>query len=70
MLSTVPLMIFARRVIEPATFPLLFTIAVFYLSDKARALFSPLPGVYRFLILLEVLGIILMALIALRRSRE
>lgn len=67
-ISTIPLAVFARRVVDPAIFPLLFSVIFFYLTDKARALFSPLPGVYRLLILLEALGVILVILIALRRD--
>lgn len=67
-LSTVPLVIFARRVIERPIYLLLFSVVVFYLADKARALFTPLPGVYRFLLLLEVFGVLLAILPMLRRQ--
>ncbi|TCS39300.1 mechanosensitive ion channel-like protein [Paucimonas lemoignei] len=69
-LSTVPLIVFARRVCEPILNPLLFAIAGFYLADKARSLFIPLPGVYRFLILLEVLSLALVVLLTDRRMRR
>ncbi|QAU34502.1 mechanosensitive ion channel domain-containing protein [Janthinobacterium sp. 17J80-10] len=68
-LSTVPLVIFARRMIDPAIYRLLLSVVIFYLADKARALFTPLPGVYRFLLLLEVLGVFLAVLPVLRRRQ-
>ena len=67
--STVPLVIFSRRVIDRSIYLLLFSVVIFYLADKARALFAPLPGVYRVLLLLEVLGVFLMILPVLRRLR-
>lgn len=68
-LSTVPLVIFGRRMVEPEIYRLLFYVVIFYLADKARALFTPLPGVYRFLLLLEVLGVFLVLLPVLRRRQ-
>ncbi len=69
-LSTVPLLVFARRVIGEHIYPVLYAIVVFYLADKARALFAPLPGAHRILLLLEVLALLLFAAATLRRSRN
>lgn len=67
-LSTVPLAVFVRRICEPVLNPLLFSVVGFYLADKTRSLFSPLPGVYRFLILLEVLSLVFLVLLTQRRT--
>ncbi|HEY8607117.1 MAG TPA: mechanosensitive ion channel domain-containing protein [Noviherbaspirillum sp.] len=64
-----PLLVFARRVVETRIYPLLLALVAFYLADRLRALFAPLPGVHRVLLLLEVLSLILFFLTWLRHHR-
>lgn len=66
-LAAGPLLVVARRIIEMRIYLLLYLTVIFYLTDRARALFSPLPGVHRFLLLLEVLSFLLFILNMLRR---
>lgn len=69
-LASGPLLVFARRVVEARIWPLLASLVGFYLADRLRALFAPLPGVHRVLLLLEVLGLMLFFLTWLRRNRD
>jgi potassium efflux system protein len=69
-LAAGPLLVVARRIIELRIYLLLYLTVVFYLVDRARALFAPLPGVYRFLLLLEVLSLILFIVNTLRRHQH
>ncbi len=67
-LVAVPLMIFARRVVDSRFYPFLYAGVGFYLADRVRALFSPLPGVSRIMLLIEALAVMLFILVSLRRS--
>lgn len=69
-LAAGPLLVVARRIIEMRVYLLLYLTVIFYLIDRARALFAPLPGVHRFLLLLEVLGLILFIVNTLRRHQH
>lgn len=69
-LAAGPLLVFARRVVEARIWPLLASLVGFYLADRVRALFAPLPGVHRVMLLLEVLGLMLFVLTWLRRNRD
>jgi potassium efflux system protein len=46
-------MVFARRVIDSGLYLLLYVIVGFFLADKLRSLFAPLPGVSRLMLLIE-----------------
>jgi potassium efflux system protein len=52
-LAAVPVMVFARRVIDSGLYPLLYAIVGFYLADRLRSLFAPLPGASRLMFLIE-----------------
>jgi potassium efflux system protein len=69
-LGAAPLLVFARRVIDSGLYPVLYASIGFYLADRLRAIFAPLPGVSRLMFLLEVLLIILFLSWALRTSRQ
>ena len=69
-LAAGPLLAVARRIIEIRVYPLLYLTVIFYLADRARALVAPLPGVHRFLLLLEVLSFLLFILSTLRRHQH
>jgi potassium efflux system protein len=57
-LGAPPLMVFARRVIDSGLYPVLYAIVGFYLADRLRELFAPLPGISRLMFLAEALLII------------
>lgn len=69
-LAAGPLLVVARCIIEKHIYFLLNLTVIFYLVDRARALFAPLPGVHRFLLLLEVLCLLLFIVNTLRRHRH
>ncbi|MEN3294313.1 MAG: potassium-dependent mechanosensitive channel [Burkholderiales bacterium] len=52
-LGAFPVMVFARRVIDSGLYPMLYAIVGFYLADRLRSLFAPLPGVSRLMFMLE-----------------
>lgn len=66
-LASAPLLAFARRVVDRRIYTLLLSVVIFYLLDRVRALFAPLPGVHRFMLLVEALGLLLVMLAALRQ---
>lgn len=68
--AAVPLLLFARKVVEKRIYQVLCSVVVFYLVDRLRALFSPLPGIHRFLLLIETLGILIFLLSAYRRRQH
>jgi potassium efflux system protein len=55
LLGTVPILLFARRVIEPHLYSVLYGLIGFYLLDKLRLLVGPLPIVARILFIAEAL---------------
>jgi potassium efflux system protein len=67
-LGAAPVMVFARRVIDSGLYPLLYAIVGFYLADRLRGLFAPLPGISRLMFLVEALLIIGFIFWALRMS--
>jgi small-conductance mechanosensitive channel len=69
-LGTIPVLLFARRVIEAHLYPILYAIVGFYLVDKLRTLFTPLPGVARMMFLAETVFLILFLLWTLQVSRR
>jgi potassium efflux system protein len=68
-LAAAPVLVFARRVIDSGLYPVLYAAIGFYLADRLRAIFTPLPGVSRLLFLLEVLALLLFLAWTLRRPR-
>jgi small-conductance mechanosensitive channel len=66
-LVSAPLLVFARRVVDRRVYLLLSPVVLFYLFDRVRALFAPLPGVHRFMLLVESLGLMLVVLAVLRQ---
>ncbi|WP_192804915.1 mechanosensitive ion channel family protein [Noviherbaspirillum aerium] len=66
-LASAPLLVFARRMVDVRLYPLLSSVVIFYLLDRVRALFAPLPGVHRFMLLVEALGLVLVIVTALRQ---
>lgn len=66
-LASAPLLAFARRVVDRRLYLLLSSVVIFYLLDRVRALFAPLPGVHRFMLLVEALGLVLVVMAALRQ---
>jgi potassium efflux system protein len=69
-LGAAPLMVFARRVIDSGLYPLLYAIIGFYLANRLRGLFAPLPGISRLMFLVEALLIIGFIFWTLRMSRR
>ncbi|WP_156397014.1 mechanosensitive ion channel domain-containing protein [Noviherbaspirillum sp. Root189] len=68
--AAVPLLLFARKMVEKRIYEVLCSVVVFYLVDRLRALFSPLPGIHRVLLLIETLGILIFLLSAYRRRQH
>lgn len=66
-LASAPLLAFARRMVDRRIYTLLLSVVIFYLLDRVRALFAPLPGVHRFMLLVEAFGLVLVMLAALRQ---
>lgn len=67
-LGAAPVLVFARRVIDPGLYSVLYAVVGFYLMDRLRLVFSPLPGVSRLMFLLEALLMMLFVSWTLRRS--
>lgn len=68
-LGTAPVLVFVRRMIDTSLYPVLYAVIGFYLSDRLRDIFSPLPGVSRLMLLVESLLAVLFYYWALRRSK-
>jgi potassium efflux system protein len=69
-LAAGPLLVFARRLVDARIYPLLYALVIFYLLDRVRILFAPLPGLHRVALLLEVLSLILFFVAWLRRKQD
>ncbi|WP_326859898.1 mechanosensitive ion channel family protein [Noviherbaspirillum sp.] len=67
-LGTVPMLIFARRLIESHLHTMLYGLVGFYLADKLRAFVAPLPVLSRVLFLVEALLFVVFLVWMLRRS--
>lgn len=63
-LASDPLLVFLRRLAEPRIYRVLSAGILFYMADRLRSLFVPLPGLHRLLLLAEALAIVLFALAA------
>ena len=68
--SAIPTLIFSRRVIERHLYPVLYVVVGFYVLDKLRGVLTPLPVIWRWALLLEILFFLLALALTLRRSRR
>lgn len=69
-IAAAPLLLYARRVIEKRIYQILFAVVVFFLVDRLRALFAPLPGVHRVFLLVETLGMLIFFSVLYQRRRR
>lgn len=69
-LGALPTLLFARRVIEPHLYPVLYGLVGFYLVDKLRVLLTVSPAVARLVFLAESVLALLFILWMLRVSRR
>jgi potassium-dependent mechanosensitive channel len=66
--AAAPMLLFARQVVEKRVYQVLFAVVVFFLMDRLRALFAPLPGVHRFFLVIETLAILAYTAVLYRRQ--
>jgi potassium-dependent mechanosensitive channel len=69
-IAAAPLLLYARRVIEKRIYQILFAVVLFFLVDRLRALFAPLPGVHRVFLLVETLSMLILFALLHRRQRR
>lgn len=69
-LGAAPVLVFARRVIDSNLYAILYAVVGFYLAERLRLVFSPLPGVSRLAFLIEALLMMLFISWMLRRSER
>lgn len=67
-MGAAPVLVFARRIIDPNLYSVLYAVIGFYLADRLRLVFSPLPGVSRLAFLVEALLMMLFISWTLRKS--
>jgi potassium efflux system protein len=68
--SAIPTLIFSRRVIERHLYPVLYVVVGFYVLDKLRGVLTPLPVIWRWTMLAEIVFFLLALVLTLRRSRR
>lgn len=68
--SAIPTLIFSRRVIERHLYPVLYVVVGFYVLDKLRGVLTPLPVIWRWAMLVEIVFFLLALVLTLRRSRR
>ena len=68
--SAIPTLIFSRRVIERHLFPVLYVVVGFYVLDKLRGVLTPLPVIWRWAMLAEIVFFLLALVLTLQRSRR
>ena len=68
--SAIPTLIFSRRVIERHLYPVLYVVVGFYVLDKLRGVLTPLPVIWRWAMLAEIVLFLLALVLTLRRSRR
>lgn len=68
--GAVPVLVFARRVIDSSLYSVLYAVIGFYLADRLRLVFATLPGISRWLFLIEALLIMLFISYTLRRPES
>jgi small-conductance mechanosensitive channel len=59
-LLIVPAILILRRLLEPAVFPILNALFVFYVIDRLRGVLAPLPHAPRLLFMAEMLGLVVL----------
>ncbi|NEX61943.1 mechanosensitive ion channel family protein [Noviherbaspirillum galbum] len=69
-IAAAPMLVFARRVVERRIYQVLFAVVGFFLVDRLRALFAPLPGVHRLILLCEALAMLVFVAVIHRRVRR
>jgi len=67
-LGAVPVLLFTRRMIDASLHPVLYAALGFYLADRLRDMFAPLPAVSRLLLLAEALLFLLCCAWTIHRS--
>ncbi|MET0964454.1 MAG: mechanosensitive ion channel domain-containing protein [Noviherbaspirillum sp.] len=68
--SAIPTLLFSRRVIERHLYPVLYVVIGFYVLDKLRGVLSPLPVIWRWVLLAETVLFIVALALTLLRSRQ
>jgi potassium efflux system protein len=68
--SAIPTLIFSRRVIERHLYPVLYVVVGFYVLDKLRGVLTPLPVIWRWAMLGEIVLFLLALVLTLLRSRR
>jgi len=69
-LGAAPVLLFTRRMIDASLHPVLYAALGFYLADRLRDMFAPLPAVSRLLLLAEALLFLLCCAWTIRRSSQ
>lgn len=69
-LSAIPTLLFSRRVIERHLYPVLYVVIGFYVLDKLRGVLTPLPVIWRWVLLAETVLFLVALVLTLLRSRR
>ena len=68
--SAIPTLLFSRRVIDRHLYPVLYVVIGFYVLDKLRGVLTPLPVIWRWVLLVETVFFLLALVLTLLRSRR
>ena len=68
--SAIPTLLFSRRVIERHLYPVLYAVIGFYVVDKLRGILTPMPEIWRWVLLTETLLFLLALILTLIHSRQ
>ena len=68
--SAIPTLLFSRRVIERHLYPVLYAVIGFYVIDKLRGILTPMPEIWRWVLLAETVLFLLALTLTLVRSRR
>ena len=68
--SAIPTLLFSRRVIERHLYPVLYVVIGLYVLDKLRGVLTPLPVIWRWVLLAETVFFLLALVLTLLQSRR
>ena len=68
--SAIPTLLFSRRVIERHLYPVLYAVIGFYVVDKLRGILTPMPEIWRWVLLAETVLFLVALILTLVQSRR